>query len=88
MHPTLRSWLVVSLIAAAFAAAGVGGAQGAQTEGARPRSPVVVELRRDGFHWADAGVGAAAALASVAIAVGVALVLRDRRDRPHAGETS
>jgi uncharacterized iron-regulated membrane protein len=48
----------------------------------------LVEVRRDGFHWGDAGVGAAAALAIVAIAAGVALVFRDRRDRPSAQDTS
>jgi hypothetical protein len=45
-------------------------------------------VRRDGFHWGDAGVGAAAAFAIVAIAAGVALAIRDRRDRPSAQDTS
>lgn len=87
MHSThtLCRWLVVSLIAAAIAAPGVSGAQRPQPGGSKPRSPVVVEVRRDGFHWADAGVGAAATLATVVIAAGVALVLRDR---PPARETS
>jgi hypothetical protein len=70
----LCRWLVISLIATAIAAPGVR----AQSESATPHSPVVVELRRDGFHWGDAGVGAAAALAIVAIAAGVALVIRSR----------
>jgi hypothetical protein len=76
VHRTLRTWLLVSLIAAAVAAPSLGGAQSR----AKTRSPVVVEVRRDGFHWADAGVGAAAALATVAIVIGVAMVLRDRRE--------
>ena len=83
MHPTpaLRRWVLVSLIGAALAAPGVSGAQSPRpSHSADPRSPVVVEVRRDGFHWGDAGVGAAAALAIVAIAAGVALVLRDRHD--------
>jgi hypothetical protein len=50
----------------------------------RAPSPVVVEVRRDGFHWTDAGVGALAALALVAIAFGVALVVRGRPDTPPA----
>jgi hypothetical protein len=82
----LCRWLLVSLIAAAIAAPGASGAQGPR--GGKPRSPVVVEVRRDGFHWADAGVGAAAALATVAIAAGAAVVLRTRRDHPPARETS
>jgi hypothetical protein len=65
---------VISLIAAAVAAP----AAGAQPDKARPRSPVLVEVRRDGFHWADAGVGAAAALAIVAIA---AVLIRGRAAR-------
>ena len=84
---TLRRWLLVSSIAAAIAAPGVSGAQGPQPDSAKARSPVVVEVRRDGFHWADAGVGAAAALATVTIAAGAGLVLRDRRHRPPARET-
>jgi hypothetical protein len=84
----LRRWLLVSLIAAAIAAPGVSGVQGARTDSAKARSPVVVEVRRDGFHWGDAGVGAAAALAVVAIAAGAALVYRERRDRPSAPDTS
>jgi hypothetical protein len=84
---TLRTWLVVSSIAAAIAAPGVSAAQGPQPNSAKARSPVVVEVC-DGFHWADAGVGAAAALATVTIAAGAGLVLRDRRDRPPARETS
>ena len=91
MHPTLvlRRWLLVLLIVAAVAAPGVSGAQRAQSSRTvDPRSPVVVEVRRGGFHWSDAGVGAAAALAVVAIAAGVALVLRGRHDRPSAQDTS
>jgi hypothetical protein len=72
--PSLCRWLVISLIATAIAASGVR----AQSESAGPRTPVVVEVRRDGFHWGDAGVGAAAALAIVAIAAGVAIVIRGR----------
>jgi hypothetical protein len=85
---TLRRWLLVSLIAAAIAAPAVSSAQGPQPDGSKPRSPVVVEVRRDGFHWEDAGVGAAATLATVAIAAGAALALRERRDRPPARETT
>jgi len=48
----------------------------------------MVEVRRDGFHWGDAGVGAAAALAVVAIAAGAAPVVRDRHDRRSAQDTS
>jgi len=64
-----------------MAAPAAGGAQSSRPERARP---VVVEVRRDGFHWGDAGVGAATALATVAIAAGVALLARDRRGRPPA----
>jgi hypothetical protein len=74
---TLRRWLLISLIAAVIAAPGVNAARSPQRE----RSPVLVQVRPDGFHWGDAGVGAAAALAVVAIAAGVALVIHERRDR-------
>jgi hypothetical protein len=50
----------------------------------RAPSPVVVEVRRDGFHWKDAGVGAVAACALVTIAVGLVLVVRDRPETPPA----
>jgi hypothetical protein len=50
----------------------------------RAPSPVVVEVRRDGFHWRDAGVGAVATLALVTIAFGLVLVLRDRPETPPA----
>ena len=90
MHPrhALHRWLLISLIPALIAAPGVSGAQSPRSESAKPRSTVLVEVRRDGFDWGDAGVGAAAALAIVAIAAGVALVFRDRRDRPSAHDTS
>jgi hypothetical protein len=90
VHPTHapRRWALISLIAVALAAPGVSGAQSPRSESAKPRSTVLVEVRRDGFDWGDAGVGAAAALAIVAIAAGVALVFRDRRDRPSAHDTS
>jgi hypothetical protein len=86
VHPkhVLPRWLLISVIAAAIAAPGVSGARSPERE----RSPVLVEVRRDEFHWGDAGVGAAAALAIVAIAAGVALVLRDRRDRQSTQDTS
>ena len=43
-------------------------------------SPVVVNVRDSGFHWADAGVGAAAMLATTLLALGLALAMRpDRR---------
>jgi hypothetical protein len=85
---TFRGWLLVALGAAAIAAPAPGGAQEPPPKGDQPRSPVVVEVRRDGFHWADAGVGAAATLATIAIAAGVAAVRRDRRDGPRTRETS
>jgi hypothetical protein len=90
VHPThaLRRWLVISLIPAVIAAPGVSAAPRPESTSAAPRSPVLVEVRRDGFHWGDAGVGAAAALAIVAIAAGVALVYRDRRDRHSAQDAS
>jgi hypothetical protein len=90
VHPThaLRRWLVISLIPAVIAAAGVTGAPSSQPESAKARSPVLVEVRRDGFHWGDAGVGAAAAVAVVAMAAGAALVYRERRNRPSAQDTS
>ena len=86
MHPkhALRRWLLICAIATAIAAPGVSGARSRERE----HSPVLVEVRRDGFHWGDAGVGAAAALAIVAIAAGVALVLHDRRDRQSTQKTS
>ena len=91
MHPTpaVRRWLVASLIGAAIVAPGVSGAQSPRSsQTADPRSPVMVEVRRDGFHWGDAGVGAAAALAVVAIAAGAAPVVRDRHARRSAQDTS
>ena len=90
MHPSraLHRWLLISLIPAVIAAPGVSRAQSPQSEGAKTRSPVLVEVRRDGFHWGDAGVGAAAALAVVVIAAGAALVVRERHDRPSARDTS
>lgn len=43
-------------------------------------APVVVSVRDDGFHWADAGVGAAVMLAATLLALGLAMALRpDRR---------
>ena len=42
-------------------------------------STVVVSVRDDGFHWADAGVGAAAMLATSLLVVGLVLVLRPDR---------
>ena len=42
-------------------------------------STVVVSVRDDGFHWADAGVGAAAMFATSLLVVGLALVLRPDR---------
>ena len=86
MYPkhALRRWLVISVIALAITAPGASGARSPQRE----RSPVLVEVRRDGFDWGDAGVGAAAALAIVAIAAGVALVIRDRRDCQSTQDTS
>jgi hypothetical protein len=71
-----------------IAAPGVSGAPSPQPERAKARSPVLVEVRRDGFHWEDAGVGAAAALAVVAITAGTALVYREWRNRPSAQDTS
>jgi hypothetical protein len=73
----LRTCLALSLMAAAIAAPGVGDAQSPEPAG---RKAVVVEVR-DGFHWADAGVGAAAALATVAIAAGGVAVVREKRGR-------
>jgi hypothetical protein len=86
VHPkhALRTCFVISVGAAAIAAPGVSGARSPPRE----RSPVLVEVRRDGFDWGDAGVGAAAALAIVAIATGLALVLRDQRDRHSTQDTS
>ena len=79
--PSLRRWLAVSALAGALVAPG---AHAAAPERAEPPPPVVVEVRRDGFHWKDAGVGAAAALALVTIAFGLVLVLRDRPETPPA----
>jgi hypothetical protein len=75
--PSLRTWLVIALIATATAAPAVR----AQSGNVRERSPVVVEVHRDGFHWGDAGIGAAAALATVAIAAGAAALIRGRTTR-------
>lgn len=72
-HP-VRNCLLIAAIAAVLAAAV--GAQGPKP--AEPSSPVVIEVRDEGFHWEDAGVGAAATLAIATIAFGLALVVRQR----------
>jgi hypothetical protein len=41
-----------------------------------PRPPVVVEVRRDGFHWGDAAIGVAAALGVGLAASGVRALRR------------
>jgi hypothetical protein len=74
---SLRRWLAISLIAVAVAAPAVR----AQSDRGRERSPVVVEVRSDGFHWGDAAVGAAAALAIVAIAAGATVLICARTAR-------
>jgi hypothetical protein len=70
--------VVVAAVAIAMPAAGARGAQGPKPQSGKPASPVVIEVRRDGFDWQDAGVGAAAMLALVAIGCGLTLVVRDR----------
>jgi hypothetical protein len=39
------------------------------------RSPIVVEVRNDGFDWADAGIGGAAVFGLVLAGAGAALVV-------------
>ena len=45
-----------------------------------PRSPIVVEVRDDGFDWADAGIGGAAVLGLVLAGTGAALITRRPQD--------
>ncbi len=81
--------LLLTACALAFAVM-VAAARG--TTGPRPpqpaqRPPVVIEVRRDGFHWGDAAIGAAATLGLVLAAGGVhalrrsAVVTNPRRER-------
>ena len=46
-----------------------------------PSRPIVVEVRDDGFDWADAAIGGAAVLGLVIAGTGAALVVR-RPDEP------
>ena len=45
------------------------------------RSPIVVEVRDDGFDWADAGIGGAGVLGLVLAGAGAALIVR-RQNEP------
>jgi hypothetical protein len=51
--------------------------------GERSRSPIVVEVRDDGFDWADAAIGGAAVLGLVLASAGAALVVRPLRTGMH-----
>jgi hypothetical protein len=68
------------LLAAAFA----GGRAPADNPRPRPaqQPPVVVQVRRDGFHWGDAAIGAAATLGVTLAAGGVLVVARSGAPRP------
>jgi hypothetical protein len=46
----------------------------------RDQRTVVVEVRDQGFHWADAGIGALATLGLIAAGAGAMLVLRRSSD--------
>lgn len=68
-------WTLASMLGAT--------AQGQPAREPSPR-PIVVEVRDDGFDWADAGIGGAAVLGLVLAAGGAALVVRPPKDRPVA----
>jgi hypothetical protein len=51
-----------------------------QTRDREPRT-IVVEVRDQGFHWADAGIGALATLGVVVAGAGATLVIRRGDDR-------
>jgi hypothetical protein len=71
-----RSLVIVLLVAAVATPAGQSGGP----VRARSQQPVVVEVRDDGFHWLDAGLGAAAGAAATLVVLG--LVLTARHGRP------
>jgi hypothetical protein len=77
---TLRWFVVLALLASVAAAPSHGADTNPSPDPSRDRpSTVVVTVRDDGFHWADAGVGAAATLATTLLALGLVLALRPDR---------
>jgi hypothetical protein len=76
----LRSVGVVAVLVPVFVASTYGADTSPRGDPSRNRpSTVVVSVRDDGFHWADAGVGAAATLATTLLALGLVLALRPAR---------
>jgi hypothetical protein len=83
-------WCVVLALLLSIAAASSHGADTNPPPAPSPApsrdrpSTVVVTVRDDGFHWADAGVGAGAMFATTLLALG--LVLARRPDRGGNGK--
>lgn len=76
----LRWFVLLALLVSVTAASTQGADTNPSTDPSRDRpSTVVVSVRDDGFHWADAGVGAAAALATTLLALGRVLAVRPDR---------
>ena len=75
----LRSFVVVALVSL-VAAVSSRGADTNPIPAPNPNRPsTVVVSARDGFHWADAGVGAAAMFATTLLALGLVLAVRPDR---------
>ena len=72
-------WFVVLAVLLSVAAASSRGAKASPPPDPSRPSTVVVNVRDDGFDWADAGVGAAATLATTLLALGLVLALRPDR---------
>lgn len=67
------------LALAALALCPAEGAIGSSGTPSRERRPVVVEVRRGGFHWGDAAIGAAAGCGLALAAGGLVLLTRSAR---------
>ena len=76
----LRWFVLLALLVSVTAASTQGADTNPSSDPNRDRpSTVVVSVRHDGYHWADAGVGAAAALATTLLALGRVLAVRPDR---------
>ena len=75
----LRWFAVLALLASVAAASTHANAQPPPDPGQERPSTVVVSVRDDGFHWADAGVGAGAMFATTLLAFGLVLAVRPHR---------
>ena len=75
--------LMVAFVLAAAAASGSLGADGGRPATTAPSAQVTV-VERDGFDWADAGVGALGAVGVMFVVGGVAIVVRYGRRQPLA----